>query len=88
MQLAAASVYVLCFLTSAGCAGLLIRSYIRTRTRMLLLSAACFVFLMINNLLVVVDLYVILTFDFVPYRNLAALAAVSTLIIGFIWDTE
>ena len=56
-------VYILCFLTSALCAALLIRGYVRSRTRILLWSAICFVFLALNNLLAVVDLEAVEEFN-------------------------
>ena len=52
----AAAVYILCFLTSAACALLLIRSYRRSRARLLLWSGVAFVALAANNLLLVIDL--------------------------------
>jgi len=83
-----AIIYSLCLLTSAGCAFLLVRSYGRSRRRLLLWSALCFVLLAINNLFVVIDLLILSTVDLVPLRNLASLAAVSVLLFGFIWETE
>jgi hypothetical protein len=83
-----ASIYILCLLASAGCAWLLVRSYGRTKTKLLLWSALCFVLLAINNLFVVIDLLVLPAIDLVPFRQLASLAAVSTLLIGFIWETD
>ena len=83
-----AIVYVLGLLTSAGCAFLLVRSYLRSRTRLLLFSALCFVLLAVNNLLVVLDMLVFPGVSLLPFRQLAALAAVCVLLFGFIWDTE
>jgi uncharacterized membrane protein len=80
-------VYALCFLTSSVCAWLLVRSYRRNRTPLLLWSAACFVLLAVNNLLVLVDLVVLPPpIDLSPLRVAASLAAVSTLLFGFIWE--
>ncbi len=84
----APAVYVLCFLTSAVCAALLVRSYRRSRTRLLMWSAACFILLALNNLLLVVDLLVLPTVDLGLLRSLSSLAAVTTLLYGFIWETE
>jgi len=83
-----AIIYSLCLLTSAGCAVLLVRSYVHSRARLLLWSALCFVLLAVNNLFVVIDLLILPTVDLVPLRNLASLAAVSVLLFGFIWETE
>lgn len=84
----APAVYVLCFLTSAVCAALLVRSYLRSRTRLLMWSAACFTLLALNNLLLVVDLLVLPAVDLSLLRSLSSLAAVATLLYGFIWETE
>lgn len=81
-------IYLLCLAASVGCASLLARSYFRSRTRLLLWSAICFLFIALNNLLVVVDLLVLPSIDLVPLRRLASLAAVSVLLFGFIWETE
>jgi hypothetical protein len=83
-----AIIYILCLLTSIGCASLLIRSYRETRARLLLWSALCFALLALNNLFVVIDLLILPSMDFVPFRHLASLAAVSVLLFGFIWETQ
>jgi len=82
-------VYVLCFLTSAACAWMLGRSYFRSGTRLLLWSAVCFLFLAINNLLLVLDLVVWPDdVDLRIPRLLLSLAAVLSLIWGFVWEAE
>ncbi len=88
MPMLAPTVYMLCFLASALCAWLLVRSFLRNRTRLLLWSAACFVLLAVNNLLVVIDLVVLPSIDLSPLRLVAGLAAVSTLLFGFIWELD
>jgi hypothetical protein len=81
-------VYLLCFLTSGACAWLLGRSYRRSGARLLLWSSLCFLFLAANNLLLSVDLLVLPEVDLRLGRLLLALAAVSILLFGFIWDLE
>ena len=84
-----AIVYVLCFLTSSACAWLLGRSYQRNGTRLLLWSSVCFAFLAANNLVLVLDLVVWADgADLRIVRLLLALAAVGSLIWGFIWEVE
>lgn len=83
-----AIVYLLCFLTSSACAWLLSRSYRLTRTRLLLWSSLCFFFLAANNLVLVIDLLVFPDVDLRLGRLLFALAAVGTLLFGFVWDLE
>ncbi|WP_254447582.1 DUF5985 family protein [Sphingomonas sp. ID1715] len=79
------AVYLLCFITSAACAGLLLRSYLNARSSLLFWSAGCFSLLALNNLLVILDMLVITSRDLMPWRLAASLAAASFLLFGFIW---
>jgi hypothetical protein len=82
-------VYLLCLATSAGCAWLLGRSYRSTGTRLLLWSSICFAFLAANNLALVLDLVVWPDdVDLRLVRLVLALAAVVSLIWGFVWEVE
>ena len=83
-----AAVYILCFLTSAACALLLIRSYRRSRARLLLWSGVAFVALAANNLLLVIDLLLLPAMDLRVVRMALSLAALAILLFGFIWDGE
>jgi hypothetical protein len=84
------AVYILCFLTSVACAWLLGRSYLANRTRFLLRSSICFIFLSLNNLALVLDLVVWPSpeVDLRLPRLLLALAAALSLIWGFVWEVE
>jgi hypothetical protein len=82
------AVYLLCFAASCLCAFMLGRSYRKSRANLLLWSSLCFVLLAINNLLLVLDLLVVETVDLQLPRMLINLAAVSTLLVGFIWNGE
>jgi hypothetical protein len=81
-------VYVLCLAASALCAGLLLRAWRQSRSRLLLWTATAFVFLAINNLFLVADLVLFPTVDLWPYRQAASLAAVAVLIYGFVWEAQ
>jgi hypothetical protein len=81
-------VYCLCFATSAGCGALLVRSYLRTRAKLLLWTASCFVLLALNNFLVVLDMVLLPDIDFQFPRLLANAAALGTLIYGFVWEID
>lgn len=82
-------VYVLCFLTSLACAWLLGRSYRAGRSRLLLWSSVCFGFLAANNLALVLDLVVWpAAVDLRLLRLALGLAAVVSLIWGFVWEVE
>lgn len=81
-------VYVLSFAASSVCAWLLVRNYLRSRTKLLLWSAACFVCLAVNNLLVIVDFVIFPDVDFTLGREAASLAGISALLYGFIWEID
>jgi hypothetical protein len=81
-------VYSLCLLTSLVCAAMLSRAYLRTRQALLLWSAACFWFLALNNMMVVLDMVVFPRVDFSLARQVTHLVAVSVLLVGFIWESD
>jgi hypothetical protein len=83
-----AVIYVLCMATSAACAVLLARTYGRTRSRLLLWTAASFTLLAVNNLLLVLDMLVLRHLDLWPLRSVAFLGAVLVLLYGFIWEAD
>ncbi|HYJ31169.1 MAG TPA: DUF5985 family protein [Allosphingosinicella sp.] len=82
------AVYLLCFATSSACALLLARNYRRTRARLLLWSALCFLFLALNNLVVMIDLLLLPDVDLQIPRLALSLGAVGLLLFGCIWDLE
>ena len=81
-------VYALCALTSLACAVLLFRGYRQSRARLLLWSALCFTGLFLNNLLLFVDLSMAPSVDLSVWRTLPALAGISLLVYGLIWDSR
>lgn len=81
------AVYLLCALSSALCAALLIRSYRHQRMRLMLWSSFCFVGLALNNVIVCIDLLVVPNFDLSAWRTGIALVAVGVLVIGLVWDS-
>ena len=83
-----AAVYVLCLATSLLCAGLLLRAFFASRSKLLLWTALSFAFLTINNLFLVLDLVVFPEINFWPLRQAAAVAAIAVLLYGFIWEAE
>ena len=82
----ATAVYLLCMLTSAFCAVLLLREYRRSRARLLLWSSLSFVGWATNNALVFTDMVVLPGGDLSLVRAVAALIAISLLLYGLIWD--
>jgi hypothetical protein len=82
------AVYLLCFLTSSLCAFLLGRAWWRSAARILLWSAICFTLLAANNLVVIFDMVLYPDIDLRLVRHGLALAAVSVLLYGFVWDQQ
>ena len=85
----AEAVYLLCALTSSACAFLLLRSYFRSRSRLLVWSSLAFVGLALNNALLFVDLVLIPdAIDLSIVRSVTGLAALMVLAYGLIWEAE
>lgn len=80
----AEAVYLLCALTSLACAGLLLRSYTRSRMRLILWTSLCFIGLAVSNILLVVDLAIVASTDLRVVRNIAALGGVGLLLYGMV----
>jgi len=78
--------YILCTLTSIGCAVLLLRGYNQSGSRLLFWSGLCFVGLALNNILVIVDVRILPDVDLSTIRPLPALAGLLLLIFGLIWE--
>lgn len=81
-------VYVLCALTSATCAWLLIRGYARSGARLLFWSALCFVGFALNNVLLIVDLRALPAIDLSTWRMVPSLVGVSLLLYGLVWEAK
>lgn len=84
----AALIYSLCALTCLVAFGLLLRSWLATRHRLLFWSALCFAGLSINNLLLVLDKLMLPDVDLTTLRLASALVAVLLLLFGLIWEEE
>jgi hypothetical protein len=84
----AEAIYVLCALTSAACAVLLLRAFARARVPLLLWSALCFIGLTGNNALLFADLVLCPAHDLGLVRGLTALAALSVLVYGLVAESE
>ena len=82
----AEAVYALCAITSLACAAMLLRGYLRSRARLLLWSAVCFVLLTVNNVLLVVDLVVVDDVDLSVVRAATGLAGLLVLLYGLVYD--
>jgi hypothetical protein len=78
--------YNMCALVSLICSVLLMRAYARSRLRLLLWSAICFLGLAISNLLIFVDLKLLPQTDLYAARLVAAAIAMMLLLYGLIWE--
>jgi hypothetical protein len=81
-------IFGLCSLTAGLCAWMLLRTYLRTRFRLLLWSGLCFVGLTANNLLLVLDRFVLTDMDLSIARLLLGLVAVLLLLSGLILESS
>jgi hypothetical protein len=81
-------IYSLCTLTAGLCAFLLLRSYLRTRYRLLLWGGLCFVGLTLNNALLVADKVFFPEINLFTPRLVLALMAMMVMLYGVIWDAE
>ena len=81
-------VYLLCGLTSGGCAALLLREYRRSRSRLLLWTSLAFVFLTVSNVMIFVDFVVVPGVSLALPRAATAWLATSVLVFGLIWDAD
>jgi hypothetical protein len=81
-----AAIYLLCAVTSAGCALLLFRGYRQSGARLLFWGALCFTGLALNNVLVFVDERIVPTTDLSVWRSLPALAGIAVFVYGLIWE--
>lgn len=81
-------VYLLCLATSALCAILLVRAYLRARSRLLLWTAIGFACLAVNNLLLVTDRLVLPAIDLWLWRQVALGVSIAVLLYGFLWEVE
>jgi hypothetical protein len=67
---------------------MLILAYRSSRSRLLLWSSLCFVALAANNVLLLVDLVIVPTIDLSMLRTGIAVAGLSTLVFGLVWDVK
>jgi hypothetical protein len=88
MQIFPTAVYLLCLATSLLCTFLLFRSYRRSRAKLLLWTALCFVGLALNNLFLSIDVLLVPEVNMLPLRYISSLGAIVVLIYGFVWEAD
>lgn len=81
-------VYILCAATAFACGFLLLRGYLRNRTRLLLWCGLFFLSLTLENAILFIDVVLVPHIDLIILRSSIALVGVTLLIVGLIWDTR
>ncbi len=82
------AVNILGIVTVALCAILLLRSYFKTRTRLLLWSGLCFAGLTLSNALLFIDLAVVPHVSLYSWRLGVAAASTLLLLYGLVFETQ
>jgi hypothetical protein len=78
-------VYMVCTIASLACAVLLLRSYCRTRLRLILWTSVCFATFAVNNVVLFIDLVIVPTqIDLTLVRLTIAVVGVALLLYGLI----
>jgi hypothetical protein len=81
------AVYILCALMSGFCAFMLMRGYLRYRQRLMFWSTLCFAFLVVSNILLVVDLAIYPEFpDLSVVRTIPTVIGIGLMLFGLIWE--
>lgn len=81
-------VYLLCAAASVACAVLLLRGYRQSRTRLLFWACLGFVGLALSDVVLFADLVLLPNIDLFYVRSLAALAGMSVLLYGLVWEVR
>jgi len=81
-------VYALGFIVTLVCAVLLLRAYVRVRSRFLLWSGLCFAGLTVSNALLVIDLVFVPEIDLYVWRLGSAAVAMLVLVFGLVWEND
>ena len=81
-------VYIFCALTSAGCAILLLRSYIRSRGKLVFWGFIFFTFFTLSNIVLFFDLEVLPSVDLSSYRDILTFCGLVAMIFGLIKEGD
>lgn len=81
-------VNILGCLTVGLCAALLLRAYVRVKTRLLLWSGLCFAGLTLSNLLIVIDLMIVPEFSIYTWRLGVAAVSMLLLLYGLVFESD
>jgi hypothetical protein len=79
-------VYALCGLTASGCAVLLVRSYLRSRARLLLWASVCFIGLALNNIVLFIDKVIVTDQSLAGWRTIPQVTGLAVFALGLVWE--
>lgn len=82
------AINILGTITVGLCALLLLRAYVRLRTRLLLWSALCFIGLTLANALLFVDLAVVPDVNLYRWRLAVAAGSMLLLVYGLVFESD
>lgn len=77
-------VYILCFSTSLLCTVLLLKSYFKLGNKLLLWTGLCFLGLSVNNLFLILDLWLLPDVNLLMFRASFGLIGLLVLIYGLV----
>lgn len=81
-------VYLFCAITNIGCAVLLFRSYVRSRSRLVFWGFVFFFCFALSNIVLFFDLGVLPSIDMSPYREALTLIGLVAMIFGLIKEGD
>ena len=84
----AEAIYLLCAAVSLVVAAMLLRQFLKSRTRLLLWSLMSFAGLALNNVLVYIDLVLYTGVDLSLYRSAVGAASMAVMLYGLVWETR
>ncbi|HEY0587781.1 MAG TPA: DUF5985 family protein [Pseudoduganella sp.] len=84
----ASVIYMMCAATALACAILVLRSYRRTRLRLLFWCGLCFAGMFLSNLLLIIDRLIVPDTDLSTVRLCSGLISLLPLLYGLVWEDE
>ena len=81
-------VYLFCAITNIGCALLLLRSYLRFRTKLAFWGCIFFICFALSNILLFIDLAMLPNYDLSLYRHSLTLLGLAAMIFGLIKEGD
>jgi hypothetical protein len=81
-------VCLFCALVSIGCAVLLLRSYFRSRAKLVFWGGIFFICFALSNVVLFVDLAILPSINLSPYRDALTLAGVIAMVFGLIKEGD